>query len=207
MTKSRNKKPRHVTHIWDKSLGAQQYIILRWKQIQVTKVPAQALHITTEYSADINKWMPWARVSDQIQKLKPHTSMKNKLKKFHKLFDVYNTLHKNDGGSAVVISMLPAPPTKPMTLPWQHGFCEGGKKEQYTKPHTEDRKVSYREDWAYDCPCNSGSPLRDAVGSKNRTRPPLELYITWTRTTYCRTVQTYTPHCLQEGHAHNVLVV
>ena len=35
-----------------------------------------------------------------------------------------------------------------------------------------------REDRAYDCGCNSGSHLRDAVGSKNRTHPPLEQYIT-----------------------------
>ena len=58
------------------------------------------------------------------------------------------------------------------------------------------------EDRAYDCGCNSW-PLRDAVGSfKKRTHPPLEQYITWTRTTLCPTAQTHTPHCMQEDQAY-----
>ena len=35
------------------------------------------------------------------------------------------------------------------------------------------------EERAYDYGCNSGTPLRDAVGSlKKRTHPPMEQYIT-----------------------------
>ena len=33
---------------------------------------------------------------------------------------------------------------------------------------------------------------------KKRTHPPLEQYITWTRTTQCPTVQTHTPYCIQK---------
>ena len=56
--------------------------------------------------------------------------------------------------------------------------------------------------------CNSVSPLRDACGSlRKRTHPPLEQYITWTRTTQCPTVQTHTPHCMQEDHACSEPVV
>ena len=45
-TESWNQNLRHVTHIWDQSLRAQQYIILRRSHGQVTKVPGQAPHIT-----------------------------------------------------------------------------------------------------------------------------------------------------------------
>ena len=56
------------------------------------------------------------------------------------------------------------------------------------------------EDRAYDCGYNSGSPLRVVKGSlRKRTHPPLEQYIT--RTTQCPTVQTLTPHCMQEDQA------
>ena len=41
------------------------------------------------------------------------------------------------------MAMLPPPPTIPITLPWQRGFSGGGKKEEYSKPHTEGREVSY----------------------------------------------------------------
>ena len=44
---------------------------------------------------------------------------------------------------AVEMAMLPPPPTKPITLPWQRGFSGGGKKEEYAKPHIEGREVSY----------------------------------------------------------------
>ena len=105
----------------------------------------------------------------------------------------------DDGGWAVAMAMLTPPPTKPRTLPWQHGFSWGGKKRRV-------RKATYLREWselwedrAYDCGCNSWSPRRDAVDSfKKRTHPPLQQYITWTRTTQCPTVQTHTPHCMQE---------
>ena len=41
------------------------------------------------------------------------------------------------------MAMLPTPPTKPITLPWQCGFSGRGKKEEYAKPRTEVREVSY----------------------------------------------------------------
>ena len=64
------------------------------------------------------------------------------------------------------------------------------------------------EDRAYDCGCNSWSPIRDAVGSfQKRTDLPLEQYITWTRTTKCPSVQTQTPHCMQEDQAYSKPVV
>ena len=51
---------------------------------------------------------------------------------------------KNDGGRAVAMAMLPPPPTKPITLPWQRGFSGGEKKKvKYAKPRTEGREVSY----------------------------------------------------------------
>ena len=93
-TETGNQHRRHVTHIWDQNLRAQQYIILRQSQGQVTKVPGQALHITTEYSADSRYRAPYARVCLHIQKLKPQATSKNKIVKIHKLFDVYNTIHK-----------------------------------------------------------------------------------------------------------------
>ena len=37
----------------------------------------------------------------------------------------------DDGGRAGAMAMLLPPPTKPITLP-----CQGGKKEEYTKPYT-----------------------------------------------------------------------
>ena len=55
-------------------------------------------------------------VNIHIQKSKPQAIMKNKIEKIHKLFDVYNTIHKDDGGRAVAISMLPMQPTKPIKL-------------------------------------------------------------------------------------------
>ena len=61
---------------------------------QVTKVPGQAPHITTKYSADSRYSTTRARVCLHIQKPKPQATIKNEIKKIHKLFDVYNTMHK-----------------------------------------------------------------------------------------------------------------
>ena len=41
------------------------------------------------------------------------------------------------------MAILPPPPTKIITLPWQRGFSGWGKKEEYAKPHAEGREVSY----------------------------------------------------------------
>ena len=48
-----------------------------------------------------------------------------------------------DGGRAVAMAILLPPPTKPITLPWQRGFSGGGTKEEYAKPLTEGRGVTY----------------------------------------------------------------
>ena len=95
----------------------------------------------------------------------------------------------DDGGRAVAMAMLPPPPTKPITLPWQLGFGGGGKKEEYDVTYLRESS-ELLEDLAYDCGSNSWSTLRDSVGSfKKRTHRPLVQYITWTRTTQCPTVQ------------------
>ena len=91
-TKSGNQQLRHVTHIWNQSIRAQQYIILRQSYIKVTKIPGQAPHIKTENSTDGRNRTPWARVSLHIQKPKPQASIKNEIEKIHKLFDVYVSL-------------------------------------------------------------------------------------------------------------------
>ena len=93
-TESGNQQLRQVTHIWDQSLRAQQYITPRWRHDQVTTVPGQAPHFTTEYSTDIRNRIPRARVSLHIQKPKTEATIKNKIEKTNKLFDVYNTIHK-----------------------------------------------------------------------------------------------------------------
>ena len=41
------------------------------------------------------------------------------------------------------MAMLPPPPTKPITLPWKRGFSGKGKTEEYAKPRTEGREMSY----------------------------------------------------------------
>ena len=89
------------------------YIILRRSHGQVTKVPGQAPHITTEHSADSRFRKPRARVCLHIQKPKPQATVKNKIEKIHKLFHVYNTIHKQWWGRAVAMAMLLPPPTKP----------------------------------------------------------------------------------------------
>ena len=47
-TEPRNQQLRHVTQVRDQGLGAQQYIILRRSDGQVTKVPGQTPHIAAE---------------------------------------------------------------------------------------------------------------------------------------------------------------
>ena len=85
----------------------------------------------------------------------------------------------DDGDRAVAMAMLPPPPTKPITLPCQRGFSGGGKKEEYAKPRTKGRGVSYGKigltTVAVTHDLLSGLPL---VLFKNRTHPPLEQYIT-----------------------------
>ena len=41
------------------------------------------------------------------------------------------------------MAMLPPPTTKPIALPRQRGFSRGGKQEEYAKPRTEGREMSY----------------------------------------------------------------
>ena len=72
---------------------------------------------------------------------------------------------------------------------------------RWAPPYRERSEL--REDWAYDCGCNSRSPLRDVVGSWRKiTHPRLVQYITWTRTTQCPTVQLIRlPACKKTTHA------
>ena len=56
-------------------------------------VPGQAPHITAEYSADSRNRMLRMRVSLHIKKPKLQGSIKYKIAKIYKLFDVYNAIH------------------------------------------------------------------------------------------------------------------
>ena len=130
VTETGNQHLRHVTHIWDQSLRAQQYIILRRSHGQVTKGPGLTPDITTEYSADSRDRTPMASVCLHIQKPKPQATIKNEIEKIHKLIDVTIQYTNDDGGRAFAMAMLPPPPTKPITLPWQRGFSMGGIKRR-----------------------------------------------------------------------------
>ena len=80
------------------------------------------------------------------------------------------------------------------------------------------QRSELRKDRAYDCGCNSGTPLMDAVGYlRKRTHPPLEQYIlyiyiyiqytVYTRTTQFPTVKTHAPHYMQAYQAYSKPVV
>ena len=60
-------------------------------------VSGQTPHITEEYTAESRDRKPRARVSLHIEKPKPQASIKNKIEKILKLFDVYNAIHKRFG--------------------------------------------------------------------------------------------------------------
>ena len=55
---------------------------------------------------------------------------------------MFTMQYTKDGGRAVAMAMLPPPPTKAITLPWQCGFSGGGKIVEYAKPRTKGRGVS-----------------------------------------------------------------
>ena len=114
---------------------------------------------------------------------------------------------RHDRGREVVMAMLPPLSTKPITLPRQCGFS-GREKKKSTQSQIPKWVMGSElwEDWAYNCACNSGSPLMDAIGSLKKS-PPLEQYITWTSTTHCQTVQTHSPHFMQAGQAYNKMVL
>ena len=82
--------PSRDAYLRPKSQSKTVYL-LRRSHGQVTKVPGQAPHITTQYSADIRNRTPRASVSLRIQKPGLQSSIENKIKKIYKLFDVYNT--------------------------------------------------------------------------------------------------------------------
>ena len=75
-TEPRNQQLWQVTQIWEQGLRAQQYIILRRSQSQVTKVPGQTPHIAAEYSAASRNRTPWARISLNIRKPKSQARVK-----------------------------------------------------------------------------------------------------------------------------------
>ena len=67
-----------------------------WDEAAVRSLwfPARPPHITAEYSAGSRNRKRRARVSLHIQNEKPQARIKNKIEKIHKLFDVYNAIHK-----------------------------------------------------------------------------------------------------------------
>ena len=81
-------------------------------------------------------------------------------------------------------------------------------KEEYAKPCTnyKGRGVSYEK---FGLTIVAVTPLRDAVGSSEQELIRLwnKQYITRTRTTPFPTVQTHTPHCMQEDEAYSRPVV
>ena len=56
---------------------------------------------------------------------------------------MFTLQYTKDGGRAFAVAMIPPPPTKPITPPLQCGFSGQGKKEEYAKPRTKGRGVSY----------------------------------------------------------------
>ena len=147
-------------------------------------VPGQTSHITTKYSADSRNRTPGAMVHIStsilhIQKPRTQEGIKNKIEKFHKLFNVYNTIHNILWRYGRCDGSVTAATKKPIALACQCGFSEGGKKRTVRQATFERERSELRENRAYDCGCNSGSSLRVAVGFLRKiTHPPLEQYIT-----------------------------
>ena len=56
---------------------------------------------------------------------------------------MFTIQYTKDVGRAVAMSMLPPSKTKPITLPWQLLLTGKEKKEEYAKPLTKGRGVSY----------------------------------------------------------------
>ena len=109
----------------------------------MTKVSGQVPHITTEYSEAIRNRTTLARGCLNVQKPKPQASEKIIYRNSLTVWCLqYNT--QKDGGMAVTMAVLPPPSKKPITLPCQRGFIEGGKKEENTKPST---KLLKGEEW------------------------------------------------------------
>ena len=64
--------------------------------------------------------------------------MKNEIEKIHKLFDVYNTIHKDDGGRAVAMAMFTGNVYQQYQLPCPDSVVLGGEeKKEYAKPRTQ----------------------------------------------------------------------
>ena len=134
-----------MTHIRDQGLGTQQYIKLRRSHGQVTKVPRQTPHITTEYSADSRNRTPRARICLHTQKPKPQACIKEKINYTIYRVTCLTTIQKKTGttpqGSRD--DNVTATINKTHNPALQHGFSWGGKKEEYAKPRTYVRAVSY----------------------------------------------------------------
>ena len=81
--------------------------------------------------------MTRARVCLHIEKPKHQATIKKMSQRKSINYMMFTIQYTNDdGGRVVAMAMLPPPPTKPITLHWQHGFSRGGKKEEYAKPRT-----------------------------------------------------------------------
>ena len=120
--------PAHYAYLRSKSQSTTVYqYILRRNHGQVTKVPDQALHITTEYSVDSRHRTLQVSVSLHIQKPKPQASIKNKINSINYLmFTIQYT--KDDRGRAVVMAMLTATTNKTHNLALTVWFQQGLKK-------------------------------------------------------------------------------
>ena len=57
------------------------------------------------------------------------------------MFAIHYT--KDDGGMAIATARLLPPPTKPITLPDSVVLAGEKRKEEYAKPRTKERGVSY----------------------------------------------------------------
>ena len=77
--------------------------------------------------------------------------------------------------------------------------------EEYAKPRTGRERLSY---WKIGLTTTAAtqellSGMLLVLFIKKRTHPPMEQHITLTGTTQCQTVQTHTPHRLQEDPPFN----
>ena len=92
-TESGNQQLRQVTHIRDQSLRTHSISYRDEATVRSLRFPASLAHYYRVCCKQQDQ-DPGARINLHIQKRKPQASIENKIEKFDKLFDVYNTIHK-----------------------------------------------------------------------------------------------------------------
>ena len=132
-TKSGNQQLWHVTHIWDQSLRAQQYVIPRRCHSQVTiRFMARPCTACTLLQSSLQTAGTGRRRQGLVrssrnrilgQALKIRYSNPMNYLMFMIQYTKWWGYGSCDGN-------VTAAPTKPITLPWQRGFSGGGKKEE-----------------------------------------------------------------------------